>query len=261
MTDFRLPPLNAAERLYRGLLLVYPPRFRRAFAQDLVETFRDQRRAADRHGTKASAVWSATLRDLATQALAEWLTATWRLARNIHGTDQEESSMAAVPRALRFDELRFAARRLARVPSFTAAAVFVLALGIGATTAVFSVVNGVLLRPLPYLQADRLVSLGHTLEVSGVGKVEQSDASFLLYQEHARAFDGIAASRDIDVNLGAADGDAARAERVAGMGVSANVRGVVGRGAARELDSGAPSGVGRPVRGVARVSAEAASLP
>jgi putative ABC transport system permease protein len=223
MVDFRVPPLSAGERLYRALLHLYPPRFRRVFAQDLVETFRDQRRDAGRRGDSPGSFWLAALRDLATQACAAWLSAAWRLARNIHGTDQEESSMAALPHALRLAELRFAARRLAHVPSFTIAAVFVLALGIGATTAVFSLVNGVLLRPLPYPAADRLVWLGHSVEVSGVDKADQSDASFLFYQEHARAFDGIAISRDADVNVGAADGDAARAERVAAMGVSANL--------------------------------------
>jgi putative ABC transport system permease protein len=226
--DFRLPPLNAAERGYRTLLHLYPPRFRRAFAQDLVETFRDQRREMIRHGEPAAAFWFAALRDVATQASAEWLNAAWRLARNIHGNEEEESSMAAIPHALRIAELRYAARRLARVPSFTIAAVFVLALGIGATTAVFSLVNGVLLRPLPYPRADRLVWLGHSVEVSGVDKADQSDASFLFYQEHARAFDGIAVSRDADVNLGAADGDAARAERVAAANVSASLFDVLG---------------------------------
>ena len=226
MVDFRVPPLNAGERLYRALLRLYPPRFHRAFAQDLVETFRDQRRAARDRGMTATRFWLTILRDLAMQSFAEWLSAAWRVARNIHSTnhsDQEESSMAAIPHALRFAELRFAARRLARARSFTIAAVFVLALGIGATTAVFSVVNGVLLRPLPYPAADRLVWLGHSVEVSGVDKADQSDASFLLYQEQAHAFDGIAISRDADVNLGAVDGNDARAERVAAMGVSANM--------------------------------------
>jgi len=160
MVDFRVPPLNAGERLYRAMLRLYPPRFHRAFAQDLVETFRDQRRAARDRGMTATRFWLTILRDLAMQSVAEWLSAVWRVARNIHSTnhsDQEESSMAAIPHALRFAELRFAARRLARARSFTIAAVFVLALGIGATTAVFSVVNGVLLRPLPYPAADRLV--------------------------------------------------------------------------------------------------------
>src|SRR5215216_4527382 len=205
MPDFRLPPLDSAERLYRALLHLYPPRFRRAFAQDLVETFRDQRRDAARQGHPPGAFWFTALRDLATQASAEWLASLWRMAGNRHRTEHEESAMAAVPQALRLAELRFAARRLARVPSFTVAAVFVLALGIGATTAVFSVVNGVLLRPLSYPAPDRLVSLTHTIEVSGVSKADQSDASFLFYQKHARAFDGISASRIVDVNLGSVD--------------------------------------------------------
>jgi len=231
-----MPPLDVRERLYRTLLRLYPPGFRRAFAQDLVETFRDQRRDALRRGVPPGVFWMSSLRDLITQACAEWLWAAWRVARGVRGNDREESSMAAVPEALRFTELRFAARRLARVPGFTVAAVLVLAIGIGATTAVFSIVNGVLLRPLPYVAADRLVALGHMTALAGVGQVDQSDASFLFYQEHAHAFDGIAVSRDGDVNLGAVDGDASRAERVVAMGVSANLfellraRPAIGRG-------------------------------
>ncbi len=222
MADFPQPPLDGEERLYRALLHLYPPRFRRSVAQGLVETFRDQRRDAERRGVSASAFWFASLRDLVTQACAEWMS-VWRPARGIPASDREEPTMAAVPHALRFTELRFAARRLARVPSFSIAAILVLALGIGATTAVFSLVNGVLLRPLPYPASDRLVALFHTVEVNGVTRADQSDASFLLYQEHARAFDGVAVSQDQDLNLGAADGDAARAERVAAAAVSANL--------------------------------------
>jgi predicted permease len=223
MADFPQPPLDGSERLYRALLHLYPPRFRRAVAQGLVETFRDQRRDAERRGVSVSAFWLASLRDLVTQAFAEWISFARRPARGISATDREEPTMAAVPHALRFTELRFAVRRLARVPGFSIAAIVVLALGIGATTAVFSVVDGVLLRPLPYPGSERLVALGHTIEVSGVSRVDQSDASFLLYQEHARAFDGVAVSRDADLTLGAADGDAARAERVAAATVSANL--------------------------------------
>ena len=220
MADFPLPPLDRGERFYRALLRLYPARFRREFTQDLVETFRDQQRDAARRGTPAVLVWLTILRDLITQAFAERLSLAVR--RRPRDTDEEDSTMAAVPYALRFAELRFAVRRLARVPGFTGTTIFVLALGIGATTAVFSVVSAVLLRPLPYPASDRLVSLGHTLEVSGIKQVGQSDASFLLYERRAHAFESIAATRDVDVNL-SPEGVDERAERVPAAAVTSSL--------------------------------------
>jgi len=122
--------------------------------------------------------------------------------------------------------LAHAARRLRRTPAFSVAAVLTLMLGIGATTAVFSVVNAVVLRPLPYPRPDRLVDLSHTLEVSGILRVDQSDATYFQYRRENRVFSGVAVYRVTALNVGvlrgASETDAARAERVAAGRVSAS---------------------------------------
>ena len=125
--------------------------------------------------------------------------------------------------------VRHAARRLMRAPAFSSAAVLTLMLGVGATTAVFSVVNGVLLRPLPFPHSDRLVDLSHTLAVSGATHVDQSDATFLYYRKANHVFQDVAAYRSVGVNLGdpTKGSSAARSERVAAARVSASAFGVL----------------------------------
>jgi predicted permease len=223
MVDFQTPSPSNAERLYRLLLHLYPADFRRAFQRELVEAFRDQRRAARRDGVRGTAFWPVILQDLLTQALSERATATWRATWLAAPFDPDRSLVSGVLLALRLTALRLAIRRLMRSPNFTVTTVVVLALGIGATTGVFSVVNGVLLRPLAYARADRLVALGHTVDVSGKTRVDESDASILLYQEHARAFSGVGAYRDRDANLGAVQGDPTPAVRVSIASVTANL--------------------------------------
>ena len=89
-------------------------------------------------------------------------------------------------------ELRQTARRLARTPGFTVTTVLTLAIGIGATTAIFSVVNSVLLKPLPFPEPERLVALRHQAPGRGEYDLPASVPIYLTYREHDETFESIA---------------------------------------------------------------------
>ena len=131
--------------------------------------------------------------------------------------------MEAVPQ-----QLKRAVRRLVRSPVFSIAAVVTLTLGIGATTAVFSLVDGVLLRPLPFADPAQLVDLSHTLAVRGVSAVDESDATYLYYRRANHVFSDVGAYRTEAVNLGESRPDGARVERVAAARATASAFGVLG---------------------------------
>ncbi len=142
-------------------------------------------------------------------------------------------SGAAIETTMR--DLRYAARTLVRKPGFTVVAVIALALGIGATTAIFSVVNGVLLRPLPFDAPDRLVAILHD------GRNPVAPANYLDWKRQSTAFSSVGAA---EYWSGTTVGDAP--ERVQGLRVTSDVltmtgiRPVVGRVLRPEDDQ--PSG-------------------
>ncbi|MEP6689555.1 MAG: ABC transporter permease [Gemmatimonadaceae bacterium] len=92
-------------------------------------------------------------------------------------------------------DIKYAVRTLLKARGFTAAAVLTLALGMGATTAIFSVVNGVLLRPLPYPNADRLTLLWLTLPQAPAPELPFSAATFIDLRARTQAFEHLAAFR------------------------------------------------------------------
>ena len=110
-------------------------------------------------------------------------------------------------------DIRFGSRSLRKTPAFTIVAVVALALGIGATTAILSVVNGVLLRPLPYADSDRLIVLLHN------GNNPTSPANVIDWKNQTRSFTDVAAAEYWSANLTSGDPP----ENVLGLRVSAGI--------------------------------------
>ena len=100
-------------------------------------------------------------------------------------------------------DLRYAMRALLRRPAFTVVAVITLALGIGANTAIFSVVQGVLLEPLPYPEPDRLVALrqSNSTNVPAQPDTQIAPGNFLEWQRQSTSFSSLAAYRTVSYNL------------------------------------------------------------
>jgi putative ABC transport system permease protein len=123
------------------------------------------------------------------------------------------------------NDLRYSLRQLLKYPGFTFVAILTLALGIGANTAIFSIVNAVLLRPLPYPQPDRLVLIRERTNIFDSGSV--SLPNYLDWRAAQRGFTDLALIQRGDANLSGVSSDV-EAERVGSARVTYNFLSVLG---------------------------------
>jgi predicted permease len=139
-------------------------------------------------------------------------------------------------------DLRHSVRLLVRQPGFAVTAILTLALGIGATTAIFSVVNGVLLRPLPFAEPDRIVAVNRFRPSSGRIQTTQSAPDFHDYRTQNRTFEALAyyTGGETGVTVGGAAGYADVFRVTAGFFESLGVTARLGR--LMSVDEAAPGG-------------------
>jgi len=123
-----------------------------------------------------------------------------------------------------WQDIRYGMHTLLKSPGFTLVAVVALALGIGANTAIFSVVNAVLLRPLPYKNPERLVMMWQTNLRQGIGQDSVAAPNFLDWREQSQSFEHMAAYRGQSFNLTVGD----KPEQLPGAVVSASFFQVLG---------------------------------
>ena len=183
------------ERIYRRLLRLYPRDFSDEYAGEMTRLYRDRVRDEG-----PASVWLGLASDLVRTAPSEQI-----------------STLVG--------DARHAWRTWRRTPVLALAAILTLALGVGANTAVFSVVHGVLLRPLPYPTADRLVEVFEDNSRAGGGPFFRvSLPNYLSWVERARSFDALAAFNGRDFALT----DHGDPERIAGSAVTASLFKVLG---------------------------------
>src|SRR5262245_15788895 len=123
-----------------------------------------------------------------------------------------------------WQDLRYATRSLSRVPGFSLIAILTLALGIGANTAIFSVVNGVVLKPLPYPRPEQLVMITSQFPTMGFEQFWVSAPEYLEFRERNRSFQEVGAYVTSAVNIGSST----RPARVASAQVTGTMFSVLG---------------------------------
>jgi putative ABC transport system permease protein len=171
-------------RFYRVLLRLYPAEFRARYGRAMADFHRDRVAAARAARESISLLWLRTIADVVASAAVEHTQAFF-------------SGEPVIETILQ--DLSFGVRSLARRPAFTAIVVATIALGVGANAAIFSVVNAVLIRPLPYPHPERVISFGHEAPTWLT-----SDPTFVDYRRSMASLDGLAAyiRRDATLTVG-----------------------------------------------------------
>jgi putative ABC transport system permease protein len=228
--------MRADSRWIATLLRLYPRGYRARHAGDLEAAMRSCLRREREAGASAVGTAVRLIVDAASSAVLVRRDA--RRARLHASPLTPQMPGGSVMQSVLYD-VRSACRLLSRAPLFSALVIATLALAIGANTAIFSVVNGVLLRSLPYAAPDRLVVL-----YESVGAVNQpfgfSPPDFAAFRERARSYDGLAAFRSVEYELSGIDVP----DRVSAAKISASLMDVLGRSPAlgraftREEDTG-----------------------
>jgi predicted permease len=160
-------------RTYRALLRLYPASFRAEYGDEMAAVWEQRRRETAGPWT-AAALWIATL----FETLGNAAVVHWDILRQ---------------------DLRYTARTLVRSPGFALTAILVLALGVGANTAAFSVTDFVLIRPLPFPHSDRLLKVWET--TPGYSRMEFSPGNYRDFKKMSRSFEGMGAFFGNWVNL------------------------------------------------------------
>ena len=159
------------EHIYRALLICYPAEFRYDYGPEMAQAFRDRWRE-----DRSLLLWFHLVADVAITASKE----------HCH---------------MLLNDLSYCARTLRKAPVFTAAAVLTLALGVGANTAIFTVVNAELLRPLPFAEPDRLVRLFEKNDKLNIRQFSASVLNYLSWKEQTETFEQLGAIGFASFNL------------------------------------------------------------
>ena len=191
--------------LFRALLRLYPAAFRRTYAEDMQRLFLE-RLQEQRGPVRRLAFWTRTAANVIATGIAErW---AGRCAVRSGTRDAEGGLMFGW-----LQDARYAVRLLRRQRSFSMFVILTLAIGIGANSAVFSVVNGVLLKPLPFEGSDRLVAIWGRFDPESGFDFPQfvlSNPEYMDYRDHSRALSEMAAFATRSITIGTSGGDPER---------------------------------------------------